>query len=107
MGDMEHLATIEHLLSSPIPACMSSRVSQRILDKGVVFERHGSLAWPACAANEKVVQRVESLRNLREMVLPRHSAFLKLLKGLLAIQPEQRLSADAALGDLFLTSSSI
>ncbi len=34
--DMEHLAVIEHLLGSAIPASMSSCCSERILEKGEV-----------------------------------------------------------------------
>lgn len=100
--DMEHLATIEHLLSTKIPASMSSRVPERILEKGVAFEPDGRLAWPACAAGADAVERVKSLQRLKDRVLRRHRDFLDLMQGLMAIQATSRLSAEAALRMPFL-----
>merc|ERR1712023_345468 len=104
---MEHLAFIECLVDAPIPSSMSSRIPDRILKKGLAFEADGSIAWPACAANQESVEKVAALQPLRKVVQSRHRDFLNLLLGLLEIRPEKRLTADMALKTSFLTSRSI
>mmetsp|Transcript_76516 Transcript_76516/g.140054 ORF Transcript_76516/g.140054 Transcript_76516/m.140054 type:complete len:476 (+) Transcript_76516:71-1498(+) len=101
--DMEHLATIEHLLDASVPRSMSCQVSERILAKGVVFDSRWRLAWPSCARDARAVQRVKNLQRLQDFVLPRHDSFLEFLLGLLEIEPRKRLTVQAALEAKFLT----
>lgn len=96
--DMEHLAMMEKLLGCRIPSHMAvaSRSSEELAE-GVVFEDNGELAWPAHAPEQEAIERVEELQPLQEQVRPHHAAFLDVLKGLLEIDPKQRLKASEAL----------
>lgn len=105
--DMEHLAAIEQVTDSKIPVEMASKVSSRIMAKGVHFDEHGRLLWPEYALNHEAIERVASLAPLQKQVVPRHIEFLDLLKGLLRVNPCLRLSADEALKKPFVLSSDI
>eukprot|EP00931_Biecheleriopsis_adriatica_P067142 TRINITY_DN41329_c0_g1_i1.p1 TRINITY_DN41329_c0_g1~~TRINITY_DN41329_c0_g1_i1.p1 ORF type:complete len:486 (-),score=63.47 TRINITY_DN41329_c0_g1_i1:18-1475(-) len=100
--EMEHLAAIEQVIETQIPTNMSNRVAERILQKGVAFEPSGRLAWPACARDERQVRRVANLLPLSELIEERHGEFLDLMRGLLEIDPERRLTAADVLEHAFV-----
>eukprot|EP00930_Biecheleria_cincta_P028913 TRINITY_DN20125_c0_g1_i1.p1 TRINITY_DN20125_c0_g1~~TRINITY_DN20125_c0_g1_i1.p1 ORF type:complete len:456 (-),score=69.00 TRINITY_DN20125_c0_g1_i1:8-1375(-) len=103
--EMEHLAGIERVTEQKIPIHMVPQIPERILNKGVVFDESCRLAWPECARDERQVRKVNEMSSLSEMVLKRHSSFLSLLRGLLEIDAQQRLSANAGLAHPFLTAA--
>lgn len=106
--NMEHLAMMERLLETEIPLWM---VRQALEDDepldGIAFDPGGRLRWPAAAPDGDAVERVRALKALRRLLLPHHSAFLALLKGLLEICPRARLPAAAALQHKFFTSEEV
>lgn len=104
--DMEHLATMERLLETRIPRSMSRGVSDRVLAKGVAFDG-GRLLWPSRAPSDELVDKVAAIQPVREQVLPRHPAFLSLLRGLLEIAPSQRLGTRDALKSPFVTCEEV
>ena len=71
-------------------------LADRSLPEGLVFE-DSRLAWPRRAPDPDGVERVNKLETLRDQVCAHHGAFLKLLQGLLHLDPQLRLSAMKAL----------
>lgn len=105
--DMEHLAMMERLLETEIPRWMAREAFQDEPPEGVSFDADWHLAWPGGAPEEEAIERVRALPTLREWTSPHHGSFLSLLKGLLEMDPQQRLAAAAGLQHPFLTDAEV
>jgi len=102
--DGEHCAMMERLLCSEIPSSMAMTASDEgSLPEGVAFDSKGRLMWPSIAPDRRAVERVSSLRPLRE-ALGGHTSFWKVVKGLLRIDPDIRLTAKEALEEAFFAA---
>mmetsp|Transcript_54763 Transcript_54763/g.138311 ORF Transcript_54763/g.138311 Transcript_54763/m.138311 type:complete len:414 (-) Transcript_54763:54-1295(-) len=106
--DAEHLALIQRRLGQHIPPAMVRRGASRgTLPKGVVFDGHGRLEWPACATDDSAEQRVQQTEPLAELFRPQHAPLLQLLQGMLRIDPAARLSAEAGHSHAFVIGAEI
>ncbi|GFH13427.1 protein kinase domain-containing protein, partial [Haematococcus lacustris] len=98
--NLEHLAMMEQVLG-PIPESLIQR-SNKICSKYFVNNR---LCWPDTSTTKKSVKAVKKLTGLRRLILehgdssavPHLDLLVDLLTELLRYEPEQRISASAAL----------
>ncbi|KAJ9534697.1 hypothetical protein QJQ45_013058 [Haematococcus lacustris] len=98
--NLEHLAMMEQVLG-PIPESLIQR-SNKICSKYFVNNR---LCWPDASTTKKSVKAVKKLTGLRRLILehgdssavPHLDLLVDLLTELLRYEPEQRISASAAL----------
>lgn len=99
--DLEHLAMAEKIVGTKIPEHLAREAASKgALPLGVQVSE-GRLVWPGDASHE-VVKRVEGLDSLRDIIQPSHDAFLRLLEGLLCIDPRKRTSAASLLESQFV-----
>lgn len=101
-SEMEHLMTIEQMTDQRIPSHMGQAVSERIRAKGVRFDQLGKLEW-----TEEDAERVREVPTLKEFVLPRHQSLLRLLQGLMQVDPNTRISAEDGLNMPFITDEGL
>ncbi|CAE8613231.1 unnamed protein product [Polarella glacialis] len=100
--DQEHLAIMEKLCEHRLPTWMLKKAAgSKKAPEGLSLTAEGLLNWPAGAPDLEAVERVNEVKPLREQILPRHGSFLDVLKGLFQFDPQQRLSAKAALNYSF------
>eukprot|EP00746_Dinoflagellata_sp_MGD_P067191 gnl/MRDRNA2_/MRDRNA2_27742_c0_seq1.p1 gnl/MRDRNA2_/MRDRNA2_27742_c0~~gnl/MRDRNA2_/MRDRNA2_27742_c0_seq1.p1 ORF type:complete len:445 (-),score=64.13 gnl/MRDRNA2_/MRDRNA2_27742_c0_seq1:33-1316(-) len=99
--DMEHLAACERIMDRSIPSWMGLHVSERIVEKGVEFDKQGRLVWPG-TQNPETVEAVQNLDTLEQMIKARHKLFLEFLEDLLAFEPQKRLTAKDGLQHDFI-----
>lgn len=92
--NLEHLAMMEAILG-PLPSSLVARADRH----AAPYFRSGRLNWPDGASSHTSVRAVRKLRRLRELVGMEGGArdFAELIAGLLAYEPEQRLTAAEAL----------
>eukprot|EP00927_Polykrikos_kofoidii_P025380 TRINITY_DN22810_c0_g1_i1.p1 TRINITY_DN22810_c0_g1~~TRINITY_DN22810_c0_g1_i1.p1 ORF type:complete len:620 (-),score=96.61 TRINITY_DN22810_c0_g1_i1:77-1936(-) len=103
--DMEHIAVIEHLLQVRVPRDMMLRASSSVKAKGLDLDSSGRLQWTSHQADLDILQKVAGLHTLKDAIKPQHGAFLEMLRGLLEIRPERRLSAQTATKTSFLNEA--
>ncbi|TVU10545.1 hypothetical protein EJB05_44085 [Eragrostis curvula] len=100
--DLEHLAMMERVLG-PVPRHMLERADHH----AEKYVRRGRLNWPEGATTRQSIRAVLKLPRLQNLVMHHvdHSAgdFIDLLKGLLAYEPSNRLTAQEALSHRFFT----
>lgn len=113
--NQEHLAMMERFLETQLPlamvkqaealAALEDEEGERPQD--LSFTSEGRLAWPSGAPDRGAVERVEVLQPLSAQVCSRHCGFLRLVQGLLWLDPKQRLTAAAALRDQFFVAEQV
>jgi len=101
--NLEHLAMMEAVLGR-LPPSLARRADERAAAYFRLEERGGAqLRWPEGSSSRDSVRTVRKCVPLRELVCaragggPAGQAFCSLLLGLLQYEPEQRLTAAAAL----------
>merc|ERR1711953_1159984 len=92
-ADAEHLATIERILQVRVPVHMVLNVCPKVAAKGLFFDQSGRVVWPDKFACSEAVEKIRSLKPLNTEILPRHRPFWELLRGLLAVNPDDRVGA--------------
>ncbi|KAK3132646.1 hypothetical protein QOZ80_6AG0525620 [Eleusine coracana subsp. coracana] len=100
--NLEHLAMMERVLG-PVPRHMLEKADHH----AEKYVRRGRLNWPEGATTRESIRAVLKLPRLQNLVMQHvdHSAgdFIDLLKGLLAYEPSNRLTAQEALRHRFFT----
>lgn len=93
----EHLALMEAILGT-FPDSISKARSREVRK---YFDRHGRQRFPDNAKSRDSVRHVRNARRLADMVYYRDTIFLDLVRGLLALDPSERLTAQQALDHEF------
>eukprot|EP01114_Cavostelium_apophysatum_P016990 TRINITY_DN4948_c0_g1_i1.p1 TRINITY_DN4948_c0_g1~~TRINITY_DN4948_c0_g1_i1.p1 ORF type:complete len:304 (-),score=73.96 TRINITY_DN4948_c0_g1_i1:76-987(-) len=98
--NIEHLALMEHILESPLPTELILKTGGT---KAAKYFKNEKLAWPEMSSGIKSVSKVERSLMLKDLIQP--APFLDLLKRLLCVHPDQRITAKEALRHPFITGA--
>eukprot|EP00913_Durusdinium_trenchii_P017741 g16672.t1 len=105
-SSLQHLALMQRVIGNLPKDMVKLAAAGGSLPEDVVVDSRGGLQ-----IQRKLSDEAQELLNLaqplEQRVLPQHGSFLKLLEGLLAAQPEKRLSAAEALKQDFLSSEPV
>ncbi|KAJ4462618.1 putative Serine/threonine-protein kinase AFC2 [Paratrimastix pyriformis] len=97
--NLEHLALFEKVLG-PLPKDMIQRCGRHHSEK---YFREGRLAWPEMASGKDSLKAVTRQPRLEELISPTTPLY-DLVRGLLAYDPSQRLTARQALHHPFFSA---